>query len=144
MNVFRELRRSDKWYLGGGKKVLWAPEFPATSQDDASISVSPEMYRRVMLPADQRTLGRRMEVFHLHSGGLHVLPHIAESLAGRALNVSLDPSGPHVAQILPILKEVHAGGIPMHLYTFDPMTTDLVVAELAQGKLAVLYQPTDA
>lgn len=28
MNVFKELRRSDKWYLGGGKKTLWAPEFP--------------------------------------------------------------------------------------------------------------------
>lgn len=123
---------------------LWAPTFDPMFQDDASASVSPEMYRRVMRPADERMIGGwTRSIFHLHSAGLHVLDDVLEILDGRALNVDIDPAGPPVDRIVPILRRVQARGVPLHVLAFDLEHARAIGRALSPEGLAVTFQPLD-
>jgi hypothetical protein len=114
------------------------------SQDDASVSVSKELYRRIMSPADQTTAHAwETAMFHVHSAGLQIIDDVLEWLEGRALNVSLDPSGPPLEAILPILRRVQERRIPLHLETYDRVQARLLVEGLSPSGLAIVYQPID-
>jgi hypothetical protein len=137
---------------------VWAPTFDPMPQDDASVSVSPELYRRVMASADRRVAQTWTNpIFHLHSAGLQVLDdvlgllddkgaadHAGDAVDGpgrRALNVDLDPSGPPVDQLLPLLAEVQDRGVPLHLLLWDLDRLRAVTESLSPRGLAVTYQP---
>jgi len=128
---------------------LWAPTFDPLPQDDASVSVSAELYRRVMVAADRRVAQAwESPIFHLHSAGLQVLDDVLGLLgdAGdghsrRALNVDLDPSGPPVDQLVPLLAGVQDRGVPLHLLLWDLDRLRAVTESLAPRGLAVTYQP---
>ena len=80
-----------------------------------------------MAPLDRRVAQTWPNpIFHLHSAGLHVLDAVVELLGGpadgqtrRALNVDLDPSGPPMDRLLPLLAGVQARGVPLHLLLWD-------------------------
>jgi hypothetical protein len=123
---------------------LWAPSFDPMLQDDASVSVSPSMYRRVMRSADERmTGGHGRAIFHLHSAGLQVVDEVLDILDGRALNVDVDPSGPGLDEIVPVLRHVQARRVPLHLLTFDREQARSLAALLSPAGLAITYQPLD-
>jgi len=134
-----------KWQ-GGNVAFLgiWAPTFDPMSQDDASASISQEFYRRIMGAADQRT-ARAWDsaIFHVHSAGLQITNEVLEWLDGRALNITLDPSGPPLDAILPILRGVQERRIPLHVLTADPAQARLLVEVLSPSGLAIMYQAID-
>jgi hypothetical protein len=121
-------------------------------QDDASVSVSADLYRRVMARADRRVARAWMRpIFHLHSAGLQVLDdvlgevlgEVLGTLRGGALNVDIDPSGPSVDALLPVLRRVQARQVPLHLLAFDAGQARTLAAELAPAGLAITYQSID-
>jgi hypothetical protein len=123
---------------------LWAPNFDPMQQDDASVSVSPTLYRNVMRSSDARIIdGWEHTIFHLHSAGLQVLDEVLDLLDGHALNVDLDPSGPSAAQILPLLRRVQDRRVPLHLLAFDYGLARDMADSLSPAGLAITYQPLD-
>jgi hypothetical protein len=136
---------------------IWAPSFDPMPQDDASVSVSPQLYRRVMAAADRRVARAWPNpIFHLHSAGLQVLDGVLGFLDGaddvrdaigevgggdRALNVDLDPSGPSLERVLPMLAGVQARGVPLHVLLWDLDRLRAVTEALSPSGLAVTYQP---
>ena len=127
---------------------LWAPTFTPLRQDDASVSVSAELYRRVMMSADRRVAQAwASPIFHLHSTGLQVLDDVLELLGDaadgrghRVLNIDLDPSGPSVEQLAPLLAGVQERGVPLHLWLNDLDRLRAVKQLVAPRGLAVTYQ----
>ena len=134
-----------RWHGGYvGFLGLWAPTFDPMLQDDTSVSVSPEMYRRVMRSIDAAMIGGwTRAIFHLHSAGLQVLDHVLDVLDGRALNVDLDPSGPPVGKIVPVLRSVQARNVPLHVLAFDREQATALARHLSPEGLAITYQPLD-
>lgn len=139
-----------RWH-GGYVSFLgvWAPTFDPMPQDDASVSMSPELYRRVMASADRRVAQTWANpIFHLHSAGLHVLDDVlgllgaaGEGQSRRALNVDLDPSGPPIDRLLPLLRGVQDRGVPLHVLLWDLDRLRAVTEALSPQGLAVTYQP---
>ena len=122
---------------------VWAPAFAATTQNDCSVSVSPSTYGNLMLPADQVTIERwEYGLFHLHSAGLHQLDHVLGQLHGRAVNVTIDPSGPSLEELLPILERVQERHVPLHVLVFSREHARLVEQCLQPHGLAILCWPT--
>ena len=113
-------------------------------QNDASVSVSPVLYRSVMGSVD-RELTREWThtIFHLHSAGLQVLDEVLDALDGHALNVDLDPSGPKPAELLPLLSRVQERRVPLHLLAFDYDVARELAERLSPSGLAITYQPID-
>ena len=134
-----------RWHGGYvGFLGLWAPGFGPMLQDDTSVSVSPDMYRRVMRSADERMAGGwDPAIFHLHSAGLHVLDDVLDVLHGRALNVDLDPSGPSIEEVVTVLRRVQARRVPLHVLAFDREQARGLAALLSPEGLAITYQPLD-
>ena len=95
-------------YLSG--YGIWAPGRPVRTQADNSILLSPQLYRERVLPYERRIIEAfDYPLIHLHSGGVHI---VAEALweveALKAIQVSRDyPGGPSVAEILPLLVQIH-------------------------------------
>jgi len=137
--------RIPRWQGGFvGFLGLWAPDFDPLQQDDASVSVSPTLYRKVMRATDARiAAGWHRTIFHLHSAGLQVLDEVLDFLDGHALNVDLDPSGPSAAQILPLLRRVQDRHVPLHLLAFDYGLAREMADSLSPAGLAITYQPLD-
>jgi len=140
--VASRIPRWEGGYLG--YYGLWAPEFAATTQNDCSVSVSPSTYERLMLPADRATIERwEYGLFHLHSAGLHVLDHVLGLLHGQAVNVTVDPSGPSLDELLPILQRVQERGVPLHVLVFSREHVRLMERHLSPRGLAILCWPMD-
>jgi hypothetical protein len=146
----RRLRSAIPRWHGGFVSFLgiWGPTFNPMPQDDASVSVSAGLYRRVMARADRRVARTwKRPIFHLHSAGLQVLDDVLDNalgaLRGGALNVDIDPSGPSVDALLPALRRVQARQVALHLLAFDVDQARTLATELAPAGLAVTYQPVD-
>jgi hypothetical protein len=135
--------RLPRWQGGYvGYYGLWAPDFAATTQNDCSVAISPAMYGDLMLAADRATIEPWAHgLFHLHSGGLHVLEPVLGLLHGQALNITVDPSGPSLDALLPVFRRIQEGGIPLHVLVFSPDDARRLQASLSTSGLAILCWP---
>ena len=90
-----------------GLMQLWAPGHSVVYQEDASVLLSPSMYREFLLPCDRR-IAESFEhcMIHLHSAALHVLDDLLEVDPLAAVQVAFDPSGPSIDQLVPILAKI--------------------------------------
>jgi len=146
VQVTRRLRSAIPRWHGGYVSFLgiWGPTFNPMPQDDASVSVSADLYRRIMKRADRRVARAwKRPIFHLHSAGLQVLDDVLDMLDGRALNVDIDPSGPSVEALVPALRRVQARRIPLHLLVFEADHARALASALSPVGLAVTYQPVE-
>lgn len=123
---------------------LWTPEMAVMPQDDASVSVSGEMYRAVMAPADGAVLRPWPgALFHLHSSGLQVADALIEMLDGRAMNVVIDDRGPAPDQLVEQFARIQTAGVALHILAFRPEDVAAFRAGLSPAGLAITYQPMD-
>jgi hypothetical protein len=132
-------REIPRWH-GGYVNLfgIWAPEFCPVPQNDASVSVSPKDYRRVMKSADSLMIDAwPFPLFHLHSGGLQVLEEVVELLRGRAVNFCLDPSGPPIDELAAKVAAVQSQGIPVHLRVDDWRDAEEFESRLSPTGLAI-------
>jgi len=96
--------------LGGFTHVFgyWAPGRTAAIQEDAMCMCAPEVYRDVFREHNAAVVQHLGDcvIFHMHSGGFQ---HYREVLAIPGLagvQVTVDPTGPALADMLPVLHEV--------------------------------------
>jgi hypothetical protein len=111
---------------------IWAEGTSMRTQDDASALVSPNHYKKIMLPYQERIVSRfEYSTIHLHSGSLHTVDAVLDSSIS-AVQVSIDPQpyGPTVTELMPIFlkmqkkKPILIEG-PMLQYEFDELLDKL-------------------
>jgi hypothetical protein len=90
-----------------GLMQVWAPGQAAVFQEDASIFLSPSMYREFLLPCDRR-IAENFEhsMIHLHSAALHVVDDLLDVDPLTAIQVAFDPSGPSLEQLMPVFAKI--------------------------------------
>jgi hypothetical protein len=118
---------------------IWAPEYSPMAQDDTSSSVSARQYADIMLRADRATAAPwRHHMFHTHSGGSHLLDDMTDFLdGGRALNIVMDPNGPTVADLLPVMRRIQEREVPLHVLAATWEDVDLICSNLSDASLAI-------
>jgi len=89
---------------------VWAPGTIARTQADNSVLISSEDYRTHILPYEASIIKSfDYSLFHLHSGGsLHVAEAIIDIPELGAVEVAIDPNGPSLGAILPVLQRIHS------------------------------------
>jgi len=98
-------------YLGGyiSRYGVWAPGRVIRMQTDASAMISPDVYKKLILPFDMRVVESfDFSIMHTHS---NYLQHIDNYLIRRepsAIQIGIDepPFGPPVADLLDVIKKV--------------------------------------
>ena len=98
-------------FLGGSVIFgLWAPGEAVRTQLDNAVLLSPELYRRHVLPHDAVVFRSfRTVVIHVHSGCLHIVEELLASPDLDAIQVSIDfPGGPLAEEILPALRRIQS------------------------------------
>jgi hypothetical protein len=118
---------------------IWSPGEGVLFQEDMSILLSPEAYRRFVLPFDTRICERfRYAMIHLHSASLHTLEALlgVRSLAG--VQVVMDEMGPPVQELLPYLLAVQSANKPLVVYQeFEPRSFAQLLSKLDHKGLCV-------
>ena len=90
---------------------VWAPGRLVRMEEDAVILFSPETYRRFFREPDRRIAAAfEYSLFHTHSGDTKIVSELVgiEELSG--IQVSIDPSGPHYTELIPMLRGVQEAG----------------------------------
>ena len=138
------------WHGGNvGFFGVWAPAYSPMAQNDTSVSVSVRQYAEIMLPADRMTVRAwRYQMFHTHSGGAHLLDTMLDFLGGgQALNIVLDPNGPTLPELFPVLGRIQERRVPVHLLARTWADVDLIRSTLSPVGLAITClagRPPDA
>jgi hypothetical protein len=101
-------------YHGGwfdAQYSLWAPGPIIRLQEDASAVYSPQLYRKIVQPAD-RALARHFAnaFIHLHSTSMFLLEAFLEVEEIRCFEINNDASGPAVADMVPFFRRVQDAG----------------------------------
>jgi hypothetical protein len=86
---------------------LWAPGWPYLHQQDAMASFSPKTYKEAIRAGDELLLGAfDYSIRKFHSASLHILDEASGMDCVRGVQVTLDPTGPTLEELVPILAEV--------------------------------------
>ena len=88
---------------------IWSPGTVVRTQCDASAFLSAEHYAEWFMPYDVRICESvDFSIIHLHSNSLHTVDKLLGLEKPHAIQVTLDiePSGPPLAQVLPILRRI--------------------------------------
>lgn len=143
IQVTQKLAAATPAWEGGyvGPMGIWAHSFTPMPQNDMSISVSPSMYKEMLLPVDLRTTETwEHPMFHTHSGGAHQLEKILEVLPrGAALNVVIDEKGKPLEELIPILRSIQEQQVPLHLFSPDAKQVEALISALSPRGLAISY-----
>jgi hypothetical protein len=91
---------------------IWAPGKTARSQEDFASLISPDMYTGFLVPHDIRIANAfEYSSIHMHSGyvaSVYDWRSIAEKSTIKALQVSLDPMGPGIDELMKTLVEMNS------------------------------------
>jgi hypothetical protein len=95
--------------FGGGyvNAGLWSPAPCPVYQEDASVLISPASFSRYFLDDGRRVWAAYPNsILHLHSGGLQVVPSLLKAACPPVIEINLDPAGPGLDGLLPILSSI--------------------------------------
>lgn len=86
---------------------LWAPGWPYLHQQDAMASFSPRAYEQAVRAGDEII----MSVFDhsirkFHSASLHILEEASSLECVKGVQITLDPTGPTLEELIPVFGEV--------------------------------------
>jgi len=130
-------------FLGGqviGQYELWAPGRVARLQEDAISLYSPGLYRRFVLPCDQRLCALTpYNLMHLHASCVHLLDVILANEGLGAVQMSMDEATP-IEQVLPAYQAIQRAGKPLVAkgrFTLD----DIAVMKRSLSTAGLCVQP---
>ncbi len=86
---------------------IWAPDRVVLTQEDASASYSPALFRRHLLPADRRISDAfPYSIMHVHSPTVWPVEQWLEIDSLSCIEINYDNNGPRLPELLPILRKV--------------------------------------
>ena len=122
-----------------GRSALWSEDFSAL--------IGPETYKKFGLSIDG-DLARHLDssIIHIHSAAGRCLPSIKNIGALSAVEISNDPSGPPLSDIVDWAAEIQAAGKPVMLSNWEhPLANDevdMILEKLDHRRLLVTLQCT--
>jgi hypothetical protein len=125
-----------------GARWIYAPGQSTYCSEDTTVLFSPITYREFFLPynciiARQYPYG----FWHRHSTSMQHLLDLLELNPGWAIEVTMDPGGPRVPEILPFLDRIQKSGRPLIVFGLnDPDEVGQLVAGLSPRGLCVTVQ----
>lgn len=118
--IARLPRFADGWVTCFG---VWAQGTSAVTQCDQAIMISPQMYAEFLVPCDEAICASlETPIIHIHSGAIHVLDPILTVKSFAAIEISIDPHGPDVHQLIPKFQQVQQSGKPLFIQAYGSLT----------------------
>jgi len=112
--VIKEQLKTIQPFHGGYalRRGLWAPGSVCMTQEDGAGLLSPSIFRQTILPA-QDSIWQHFDynLFHAHSTSLGImLDGLLASDKLQCIECMIDPNGPGLDQLLPMLRKIQAAG----------------------------------
>lgn len=128
-------------YVVGGRWI-YAPGPCTYASEDITGILSPKIYKDIFLPFDRMIADQFPYGFmHRHSPSMHHMEALLELQPGWAIEVTMDPGGPSVTDILPVLKRIQAANRPLIVFGLnDPVEIEKLVNGLSPRGLCVTIQ----
>jgi hypothetical protein len=99
---------------------LHAPAQIAYSSEDASAMISSNLYREFFLPYNQTMVDAfAYGYIHRHSASAHSLLALLDLETTWAIEVTMDPGGPTLSEMLPVFQRIQAQGRPLIVFGLD-------------------------
>jgi len=96
-----------------GEYDLWAPQKAFRLQEDASALLSPDLYRELVLPFDEKLCAvTPYNVMHVHTSSFHLLDSMLMIENLGAVQISQDEGVP-LSQSMPYLSKTQDAGKPL-------------------------------
>jgi hypothetical protein len=132
------------WHEGYvlGARWIFAPGPCTYASEDITSIFSPKVYKDIFLPVDKLMATHFPYGFmHRHSASMHHLEALLELPSGWAIEVTMDPTGPQVRDILPVLKRIQAAGRPLIVFGLnDSAEIEELATELSPRGLCITVQ----
>ena len=110
----------DGWVTAYG---VWTEGTNAVTQCDLAIMISPQMYAEFLVPCDEVICASlATPIIHIHTGCIHLLDPILTVESFAAIEISIDPHGPDVHQLIPHFQEVQRRGKPLFIQAYGSLT----------------------
>ncbi len=132
-------------WMGGyvfGARWIYAPDHSTYCSEDTTVLLSPAAYRKFFLPYN-RIIAQEYPYgfWHRHSTSTQHLLDLLDLNPQWAIEVTMDPTGPQVSEILPILQRIQQAGRPLIVFGLnDPDEVGRLVAGLSPRGLCVTVQ----
>lgn len=99
---------------------IWMPGDGICYSEDFAALCGESHFREFFIEPNSHIMPRLDTAFlHLHSGALACLPAVLEIPGLKALELSNDPSGPALPQLIAGAQKVQAAGIPLQLSNWE-------------------------
>jgi hypothetical protein len=108
-----------------GQYEIWAPEPAIRIQEDFSVLYSHELFDEFLKPHDKKLASiSGYTLIHLHSPSLKLIDNFLEINEIRAFQVTKDPGGIGIAEMLPSLIKIQEMGKPLivkGIFTYEEL-----------------------
>jgi hypothetical protein len=112
LDVIRKQKECIFPFFGGcsiGFYDLWAPGDCIWFQDDLNALLSPDIYRRYVLPVHRRlSQSYQYNLVHLHPSSFFTIDSLMEIDELKVIEINKDEEGPSVEKMLPVFQKVHS------------------------------------
>jgi hypothetical protein len=139
--IYQEIPRFHGGYVDPGR-WLYAPAQCAYSSEDACALLSSSLYRTHFLPYNQMMVDAfPYGYIHRHSASMHNLAALLDLKTSWAIEVTMDPGGPSVGEMLPLFRKIQEQGRPLIVFGLDSARdVARLVGALSPGGLCVVVQ----
>lgn len=143
--VYREVLDVIPEWRGGyvvGGRWLYAPGKCAYFSEDASVLISPDMYREFFLPVNLNMAAHfPFGYVHRHSASIHHVDALWELPADWAVELTVDPCGPGLEEILARCQRIQAAGQPLIVFGLEDLQAfEQVVDALSPKGLCMIVR----
>ena len=142
ISVAKMLIASQSPVMGGyASRMHIFTELPSvTMQNDASYMTSPALFDAFLLPLERRIVAELpCTVYHMHNTSLHLWERIA-GLGCAAVQVSVDPNGPPLAEQVAIYRKMQQS-VPLMLSCWSTAQMDELAMRLRPEGLCLTLIP---
>lgn len=125
-----------------GARWIYAPGQSSYCSEDTTVLLSPTTYQEFFLPYNRIITQQYPYGFwHRHSTSMHHLLDLLELNTGWAIEVTIDPTGPRIREILPVLNRIQQAGRPLIIFGLnDPDEVGRLISALSPRGLCVTVQ----
>lgn len=118
---------------------VWAPGQVIRLEEDASILFSLAAYKKYFQACDRRIVSNfAYAIMHTHSANHKLIPALLEIQELSALQVSLDPTGPPLEKMLPLLQTIQSAGKALLItHELDDLAVQQIVGALSPRGLVL-------
>jgi hypothetical protein len=116
---------------------IWAPKHVVCPQEDASSSLSPNLFRQYLLSGEKK-IARSFPytVVHIHSPSIWAVEQLLSIANISAIEINYDDNGPRLPELLPWLRRIQEEKPLVIRGAFTPEDIDLIKRHLSpQGLL---------